>query len=155
MRNSVWDFYRDKLIIFYCSRQLGSKENIFSGPVWKLNISVATWSTALGQGKHSDAPSIQDIFRRIFLSNCWWQKSDIWSQASYRYAILWVAFLDPSDSYFLFLYLYHVWKLNISVATWSTALGQGKHSDALGTLSPVKFFVPCNHSLHIDILVPT
>jgi hypothetical protein len=26
----------------------------------------------------------------------------IWSQASYRYAILWVAFLDPSDSYFLF-----------------------------------------------------
>jgi hypothetical protein len=47
-------------------------------------------------------PSVQDSFRRIFLSNCWWQKSDIWSQASYRYTILWVAFLDPSDSYFLF-----------------------------------------------------
>jgi hypothetical protein len=47
-------------------------------------------------------PSLQDIFRRIFLSNCWWQKSDIWSQASYRYTILWVAFLDLSDSYFLF-----------------------------------------------------
>ena len=47
-------------------------------------------------------PSIQNIFRRIFLSNYWWQKSDIWSQASYRYTILWVAFLDPSDSYFLF-----------------------------------------------------
>jgi hypothetical protein len=47
-------------------------------------------------------PSVQDIFRRIFLSNCWWQKSDIWSQASYKYTILWVAFLDPSDSYFLF-----------------------------------------------------
>ena len=46
--------------------------------------------------------SVQDIFRRIFLSNYQWQKSDIWSQASYRYAILWVAFLDPSDSYFLF-----------------------------------------------------
>jgi hypothetical protein len=45
----------------------------------------------------------QDIFRRIFLSNCWWQKSDIWSQASYRYTILWVAFLDSSDSYFLFV----------------------------------------------------
>jgi hypothetical protein len=28
--------------------------------------------------------------------------SDIWSQASYRYTILWVAFLDPSDSFFLF-----------------------------------------------------
>jgi hypothetical protein len=38
-------------------------------------------------------PSVQDIYRRIFLSNCWWQKSD---------TILWVAFLDPSDSYFLF-----------------------------------------------------
>jgi hypothetical protein len=47
-------------------------------------------------------PSVQDIFRRIFLSNCWWQKSDIWSQASYRYTILWVEFLDPSGSYFLF-----------------------------------------------------
>jgi hypothetical protein len=42
------------------------------------------------------------IFRRIFLSNYWWQESDIWSQASYRYAILWEAFLDPSNSYFLF-----------------------------------------------------
>ena len=41
-------------------------------------------------------------FRHIFLSNYWWQKSDIWSQASYRYPILWEAFLDPSDSYFLF-----------------------------------------------------
>jgi hypothetical protein len=42
------------------------------------------------------------IFRHIFLSNYWWQKSDIWSQASYRYPILWEVFLDPSDSYFLF-----------------------------------------------------
>ena len=50
----------------------------------------------------SVCPSVQDIFRHIFLSNCWWQKSDIWSQASYWYTILWVAFLDPSDSYFLF-----------------------------------------------------
>ena len=47
-------------------------------------------------------PSVQDIFRHIFLSNCWWQKSDIWSQASYRYPISWEPFLDPSDSYFLF-----------------------------------------------------
>ena len=42
------------------------------------------------------------IFRHIFLRNYWWQKSDIWSQASYRYPISWAAFLDPSDSYFLF-----------------------------------------------------
>ena len=53
------------------------------------------------------------IFRRIFLSNYWWQESDIWSQASYRYAILWEAFLDPSDSYFLFAEEqgYHKWAL--------------------------------------------
>ena len=50
----------------------------------------------------SVCPSVQDIFRCIFLSNCWWQKFYIWSQASYRYTILWVAFLDPSYSYFLF-----------------------------------------------------
>jgi hypothetical protein len=42
------------------------------------------------------------IFRHIFLSNYWWQKSDIWSQASYKYSISWEAFLNPSDSYFLF-----------------------------------------------------
>ena len=47
-------------------------------------------------------PFVQDIFRRIFLSNYWWHKSDIWSQASYRYPISWEAFLNPSDSYFLF-----------------------------------------------------
>jgi hypothetical protein len=42
------------------------------------------------------------IFRHIFLSTYWWQKSDISSQSSYGYPISWEAFLDPSDSYFLF-----------------------------------------------------
>ena len=42
------------------------------------------------------------IFFVALFSVTWWQKSDIWSQASYRYPILWKAFLDPSDSYFLF-----------------------------------------------------
>ena len=53
------------------------------------------------------------IFHHIFLSNYWWQKSDIWSQASYRYPISWEAFLDPSDSYFLFgeERWYHKWAL--------------------------------------------
>ena len=37
-------------------------------------------------------PSFQNICRHIFLSNYWWQKSDIWSQASHRYAISWEAF---------------------------------------------------------------
>ena len=45
---------------------------------------------------------VQDIVRHIFLSHYWWQKSDIWSQSSYRYPISWEAFLDPSVCYFLF-----------------------------------------------------
>jgi hypothetical protein len=48
------------------------------------------------------ATKYMHIFRHILLSNNWWQRSDIWSQASYRYPISWEAFLDPSDSYFLF-----------------------------------------------------
>ena len=53
------------------------------------------------------------IFSRIFLSNYWWQKSDIWSQALNRYPIWWEAFFDPSDSYFLFAEErgYHKWAL--------------------------------------------
>jgi hypothetical protein len=53
------------------------------------------------------------IFSHIFLNNYWWQKSDIWSHASYRYPILWKAFSDPSDSYFLFAEErgYHKWAL--------------------------------------------
>ena len=53
------------------------------------------------------------IFSHIFLSNYWWQKSDIWSQALYRYPILWEAFSDPSDSYLLFAEErgYHKWAL--------------------------------------------
>jgi hypothetical protein len=70
-----------------------------------LNISYYTPAPQRGRGVYcftSVLPSVQDIFRRIFLSNCWWQKSDIWSQASYRYTISWEAFLDLSDSCFLF-----------------------------------------------------
>jgi hypothetical protein len=48
---------------------------------------------------------------KCMLNNYWWQKSDIWSQASYRYLISWEAFFDPSDSYFLFAEEqgYHKW----------------------------------------------
>jgi hypothetical protein len=53
------------------------------------------------------------IFRHIFLSNYWWQRSDIWSQASYRYPISWEAFLNPSDSYFLFADCWFLYTLNI------------------------------------------
>ena len=66
-------------------------------------------------------PSDQDIFHRIFLSNWWWQKSDIWSQASYRYPISWEAFFYLSDSYFLFVEErgYHRWTLAHSSPCYS------------------------------------
>jgi hypothetical protein len=48
-------------------------------------------------------PSVRSSFRpsKIFFV-AFFSVTDIWSQASYMYTILWVAFLDPSDSYFLF-----------------------------------------------------
>jgi hypothetical protein len=73
---------------------------------WQITVCLFLYPhSPKGRGVYcftSVRPSVQDIFRRTFPSNCWWQKSDIWSQASYRYTILWVAFLDPSYSYFLF-----------------------------------------------------
>jgi hypothetical protein len=76
-----------------------------------------------GGGGYTVLPlSVQDIFHRIFLSNYQWKKSDIWSQASYRYAILWVAFLEPSDSYFLFADLvdfYTHWTYTLYAHFWS------------------------------------
>jgi hypothetical protein len=47
-------------------------------------------------------PTQMYIFCHTFLSNYLWQKSDIWSQASYRHPISLEVFFDPSDSYFLF-----------------------------------------------------
>ena len=74
--------------------------------------------------------SVQDIFRRIFLSNCWWQKSDIWSQASHRYTILWATLLDPSDSYLLFADLvgfYTLWTYMHIFVTFFTATIDGRN----------------------------
>jgi hypothetical protein len=68
------------------------------------------------------------IFRHIFLSNYWWQRSDIWSQASYRYPISWEACLDPSDSYFLFDYF-----VDFS-SHWTTLLVMSLHLDTFSWL---------------------
>ena len=84
---------------------------------WQVTVCLFLYPhSPKGRGVYcftSVRPSVQDIFRRTFPSNCWWQKSDIWSQASYRYPISWEAFLDPSDSYFLFTEErgYHRWAL--------------------------------------------
>jgi hypothetical protein len=87
-------------------------------------------------------PSVQDIFRRIFLSNYWWQKSDIWSQASYWYAILWEAFLDPSDSYFLFADYWFLYTLKI-YANFSSHFSQQLLMAELWYLVTI-FILVCN-----------
>ena len=89
-------------------------------------------------------PSVQDIFGRIFLSNCSWQKSDIWSQASYRFTILWEAFLDPSDSYFLFADFvdFYTHLTYICICTFSVAF----FSATIDDMNPI-----VGHTLHIGI----
>jgi hypothetical protein len=69
------------------SRQTGSRN--LMGPKTLPTIWYTYEDTVLPLSVLS---SVQDIFRRTFLSNYWRQESDIWSQASYRYTILWVAF---------------------------------------------------------------
>jgi hypothetical protein len=51
-------------------------------------MGVCCFTSVRPSVRPSVLPSVQDIFRPIFLSNCLWQKSDIWSQVSYRYTIL-------------------------------------------------------------------
>jgi hypothetical protein len=113
-----------------------------------------------GGGGYTVLPlSVCPSFRRIFLSNCWWQKSDIWSQASYRYTILWVVFLDPSDSYFLltlliFIHIEHI--CSFFVAFFSTTIdgrnliiGDKLHigTHIVGSVfGPIRFLLPvCQH----------
>jgi hypothetical protein len=81
--NSCWEKYDEKCAYMF--------------NVYRNQLSRQTGSRNLTGSK-----TLMLIFCRIFLSNYWWQKSDIWSQASYRYPISWEAFLDPSDSCFLF-----------------------------------------------------
>ena len=50
------------------------------------------------------------IFRHIFLSNYWWQKSDIWSQASYRGKRFWTHQIPTSclPTYLVFIHIEHI-----------------------------------------------
>jgi hypothetical protein len=109
-----WFFYTHwtYMLIFRCiflSNYWWQKSDIWSHASYRYPIS---WEEFLDQSDFfflfADLVDFythwtyMHIFRHIFLSNYWWQKSDTWLQASYRYLILWEVFLDPSDSYFLF-----------------------------------------------------
>ena len=55
-------------------------------------------------------PPVQDIFRRIFLSNCWWQKSDIWSQPHIMRSVFGpIRFLLPVWRLCWFLYTLNIY----------------------------------------------
>jgi hypothetical protein len=66
-------------------------------PIWSLWPNIRSLPSIVAEKNVT-----KNVHICSFLSNYWWQKSDIWSQASYRYAILWEVILDPSDSCFLF-----------------------------------------------------
>jgi hypothetical protein len=86
------------------SRQTGNKNASYRGKrFWIHHIPTSCLATLL-IFLHIEHTMYMLIFRRIFLSNYWWQKSDIWSQASYRKAILWEAFLFPVCRLSLYLY---------------------------------------------------
>jgi hypothetical protein len=86
-------------ILIYINQDLCSIIQYYTGT---LSLEKITTFSPLTLDRHIKLAIAVQHIRRIFLSNYWWQKSDVWSQASYRYPILWEAFLDPSDSYFLF-----------------------------------------------------
>ena len=79
----------------YTPAPYGPQPNFLGTSYYKKNFETPVFADLVGFYTHW-------TYMHIFLSNYWWQKSDIWSQASYRYPIFLEAFLDPSDSYFLF-----------------------------------------------------
>jgi hypothetical protein len=97
------------------------------------------------------------LYMHIFLSNYWWQESDIWSQVSYRYPISWEAFFDPSDSYFclptllIFIHIEHTfWICTFLVAFFSATIDGRNlifgHKLYIGTPYRGKRFLTCQIS---------
>ena len=110
------------LFIMFCSNSIDLLFILFCSN--SISLLLYPLSTGGGYTVLPLCPSFQDSFHGIFLSNYWWQKSDIWSQASYRYAILWEAILDTSDSYFLFsdlLGFYTHWTYMRGYHKWALA----------------------------------
>jgi hypothetical protein len=98
--NSCWEKCDEKCAYMFnvyknqLSRQTGSRNHItltsFSWSIDFLEFTTNFYTPAPRRGKGvycftsvrlSVLPFVQDIFRRIFLSNCWWQKSDINQQS--------------------------------------------------------------------------
>jgi hypothetical protein len=77
-------------------------------PIWSLWPNIRSLPSIVAEKN-----ATKNVHIQMYVKNYWWQKSDIWSQASYRYPISWEAFFDPSDSCFLFAEErgFHKWAL--------------------------------------------
>jgi hypothetical protein len=88
------DFYTHLTHICICtqagSRNLTDPKTLLT--IWYTYMTLVTKYQISVINSYWEKWTYMHIFRHIFLSNYWWQKSDIWSQASYRYTILWEAF---------------------------------------------------------------
>jgi hypothetical protein len=73
------------------------------------------------------------ISRHIFLSNYWWQRSDIWSQASYWYLILWKRFWThqiPTSclpTFLIFMHIEHTFCICPFLVTFFSATIDGRN----------------------------
>jgi hypothetical protein len=119
------DFYTHLTYICICTFLLRKMFNVYKNQLswqtgsWNLTgpkTLPTIWGTYMKLVTKYQISAINSCWEKcayMFNSNYLWQKSDIWSQASYRYPISWEAFLDPSDSYFLFAKErgYHRWAL--------------------------------------------
>jgi hypothetical protein len=94
----------------FWTHQIPESSNL-TGP----NMLPTIWHTYMKLVTKYQIPVINSCFEKCD-EKCayyWWQRSAIWSQASYGYPISWESFFDPSDSYFLFVEErgYHKWAL--------------------------------------------
>jgi hypothetical protein len=116
--NSCWEKCDEKCAYMFnvyknqLSRQTGSRNLMSSKTLPTI------WGTYMRLVTKYQISAINSCWEKCdekcaYMFNYWWQKSDVWSQASYRYPILWEAFFDPSDSYFLFAEErgYHRWAM--------------------------------------------
>jgi hypothetical protein len=108
--NSCWEKCDEKCAYMFnvyknqLSRQTGSRN--LTGPknashnmaylykerFWTHQIPTSCLPTFLFYTHRTYMYMYMLIFHRVFLSNYWWPKSDIWSHASYRYPISWEGF---------------------------------------------------------------
>jgi hypothetical protein len=90
---TIWGTYMNLVIKYQISAINSCWEKCDKKCAYMFNVYKDQLSRQTGS-RNLTGPKMlpMHIFRHIFLSNYWWQRSDIWSQASYRYPISWEAY---------------------------------------------------------------